>query len=114
MRQALGAALATPSSPGWLTELSICGIPNSSAARTTVAPAPSSKVSSAPTGAIITGRRSLGPNFCTVAQHARTKRDRVERHAVAPQRRLALSAADDVVPGVLVEVLARLAHDLVQ
>src|SRR6266699_2462183 len=36
------------------------------------------------------------------------------RAAVAPERRLALGAADDVIPVVLIEVLARLFHDLVQ
>ncbi len=49
-----------------------------------------------------------------VAQHARPERDLVERHAVAAQRGLGLGGADDVVPGILVEVGARLAHELVQ
>ena len=55
-----------------------------------------------------------GVDLADVAQHARPERDRVERHAVAPQRGLALDAADDVVPVVLVEVLPRLGDDLVQ
>src|SRR6202030_708886 len=55
-----------------------------------------------------------GVGLAHVAQHPRPEGDRVEPHAVAPQRRLALGAADDVVPGVLVEVLPRLADDLVQ
>src|SRR6202011_1674277 len=46
--------------------------------------------------------------------HARAEGNGVERHAVAPQRGLALGAADDVIPCVLVEVLARRAHDLLQ
>jgi len=49
-----------------------------------------------------------------VAQHARPERERIQRHAVAPQRGLALGAADDVIPVVLVEILARLLDDLVQ
>ena len=39
---------------------------------------------------------------------------RVERHAVAPQRGLGFRPADDVVPVVLVEVLARLGDELMQ
>ena len=49
-----------------------------------------------------------------VAQHARPERDLVERHAVAAHGGLGLGGADDVVPGVLVEVGARLADQLVQ
>ena len=49
-----------------------------------------------------------------VAQHARPERDRVERHAIAPQRRFGLGPADDVVPVVLVEVRPRLGDDLMQ
>ena len=55
-----------------------------------------------------------GIDLAHVAQHARAERDRIERHAVAPQRRFGFDAADDVVPGVLVEVLPRLVDDLVQ
>ena len=49
-----------------------------------------------------------------VAQHPRPQRDGVERHAVSPQRGLAFRPAHDVVPVVLVEVLAGLGDDLVQ
>ena len=55
-----------------------------------------------------------GIDLADVAQHPRPERDRVERHAVAPQRGLALGPADDVVPVVLVQVLARLGDDLMQ
>ena len=80
-----------------------------------------SKISSAPTGASMTGRRSLRPNCSTeastlrhVAQHARPEGDLVERHAVAAHRGLGLGGADDVVPGILVEIGARLADEFVQ
>src|ERR1700744_4719207 len=46
--------------------------------------------------------------------HTRAERDLVERHAVAAHGGLGLGGADDVVPGVLVEVGARLADELVQ
>ena len=49
-----------------------------------------------------------------IAQHARAERDLVQRHAVAAHGGLGLGGADDIVPGVLVEVGARLAHELVQ
>ena len=55
-----------------------------------------------------------GIDLADVAQHARPERDGIERHAVSSQRRLGLDAADDVVPGVLIEVLPRLGDDLVQ
>ena len=42
-----------------------------------------------------------------VAQHARAKADRIEREAIARQRRLGLRAADQIIPIVAVEVLAR-------
>src|SRR5207244_11391602 len=42
-----------------------------------------------------------------VAQHPRPETERVERQAVARQRRLALGAADQVVPIVAIEVLPR-------
>ena len=91
------------------------------AARATLAPAPGSNNSSAPTGASTTGKRSLRPNTSTervdlgdIAQHARTESDLVQRHAVAAHRGLGLGGADDVVPGILVEVGARLADELVK
>ena len=49
-----------------------------------------------------------------VAQHARPERDLVERHAVAAHGGLGLGGADDVVPGILVEVGARPADQFVQ
>ena len=55
-----------------------------------------------------------GIDIADVAQDARAERQGLQRHAVAPQRRLGLRAADDVVPVVLVEVLPRLGDDLVQ
>ena len=55
-----------------------------------------------------------GIHLAHIAQNARPERNRVERHAVALERGLALGAADDVVPVVLVEVLARPRDDLMQ
>ncbi len=49
-----------------------------------------------------------------IAQHARPERDLVQRHAVAPHRGLGLGGADDVIPGIPVEVGAGLAHELMQ
>ena len=49
-----------------------------------------------------------------IAQHARPERDLVERHAVAAHGGLGLGGADDIVPGILVEVGARLAHEFMQ
>ena len=49
-----------------------------------------------------------------VAQHPRPERDLVQRHAVAAHGGLGLGGADDVVPGILVEVGARLADEFVQ
>ena len=49
-----------------------------------------------------------------IAQHPRPERDLVQRHAVAAHRGFGLGGADDVVPGILVEVGARLADELVQ
>ena len=53
-------------------------------------------------------------DLADVPQYARPERDRVQRHAISSQRGLGLDAADDVVPGVLVEILSRLGDDLVQ
>ena len=55
-----------------------------------------------------------GIDVADVAQDARAERERLQRHAVAPQRGLGLRSADDVVPVVLVEVLPRLGDDLMQ
>ena len=53
-------------------------------------------------------------DLADVAQHARPERDGVERHAVAPQRGFGLHAADDVIPVVLIEILAGFGDDFVQ
>ena len=53
-------------------------------------------------------------DLADVAQHARAKGDRVERHAVAPQRGLGFRPADDVIPVVLVEVLPRLGDEFME
>jgi hypothetical protein len=53
-------------------------------------------------------------DLADVAQYARSERDGVQRHAVSAQGRLGFDAADDIVPGVLVEILPRLGDDLVQ
>ena len=83
-------------------------MPNAPVARTISAAAPGWKHSSEPTGASITGHAQLAAepldrrvDPADVGQNARSERDRVERHAVAPQRRLGLGGADDVVPVVL-------------
>src|SRR5207248_11305624 len=49
-----------------------------------------------------------------VAQHPRPETERVERQAVACQRRLALRAADQIVPIIAVEVLPRDLDELMQ
>src|SRR5207248_7161924 len=49
-----------------------------------------------------------------VAQHARPEGDLVQRHAVAAHRGFGLGGPDDIVPGVLVEVGARLSNEFVQ
>src|SRR5262249_52562943 len=56
------------------------------------------------------GRIDLG----NVAQHARPERNLVERHAVAPHGGLSLGGTDDIIPCVLVEPDAGLAHEFVQ
>ena len=121
MRVASGAVAATVSSPGSHTDESIWAAPNSPAARTTDAAAPGWKLSSAPTGASTTGSRSRRPNAATCESTWQTsrstrgrKRELIEREPVAPQRGFRLGGADDVVPVVLVEILARLGDDLVQ
>src|SRR5205085_1796536 len=49
-----------------------------------------------------------------IAQHPRPEAQRVERQAVARQRRLALRAADQIVPIIAVEVLPRDLDELMQ
>ena len=76
MRSASGAASATFSSPGSDTELNIWAAPNRPTPRATLAPEPAgSKISSAPTGAIMTGRRNLRPNTSVVASIRATLRN---------------------------------------
>ena len=55
-----------------------------------------------------------GVDLADIAQHAGPERDEVERHAVAPQRRLGLGAADDIIPIVLVQIGARFGDELMQ
>jgi len=49
-----------------------------------------------------------------VAQHARPECDLVERHAVAAHRGLGLGGADNVIPGILIEVGPGLADKFVK
>ena len=79
------------------------------------------KLSSEPTGHSNTAAAELaaenvrrGVDLADVAQHARAECDGVERHPIAPQRRFGFDAADDVIPGVLVQILPRLVDDLMQ
>ncbi len=53
-------------------------------------------------------------DLADIAQHARPERNRIERHAVTPQRRFGLDGADDVIPGVLIEIGAGAVDDFVQ
>ena len=55
-----------------------------------------------------------GIDLGDIAQHPRPERDLVQRHAVAAHGGLGLGGADDVVPGILVEVGAGLAHEFMQ
>ncbi len=59
-------------------------------------------------------RRHMRIHMGDVAQHPRPEAELIEREPVAPQRGFRLGGADDVVPVVLVEILARLGDDLVQ
>src|ERR1700722_4721450 len=49
-----------------------------------------------------------------IAQYARPECDLVKRHPVAAQGGLGLGGPDNVVPGILVEVDSRLAHEFVK
>ncbi len=49
-----------------------------------------------------------------VAQHPWPERDLVERHPVAAHRGLGLGGADDVIPGILVQIGPGLANELVK
>src|SRR5260221_372480 len=59
-------------------------------------------------------RRNGRVHMGDVAQHSRPETERVERKAVATHRGFGLGRTDDVVPVVLVKVLARLGDDLMQ
>ena len=64
------------------TELSICGTSNSADAFAAVAPPPGSNVSTDPTGAIITGIRTLRPNRVDVLSIFETLRSTRGRKAI--------------------------------
>ena len=49
-----------------------------------------------------------------IAQHARTERDRVQRHPIALQGGLGLGAPDDVIPIVQRQFLTRFFHQFMQ
>src|SRR3954468_19724184 len=49
-----------------------------------------------------------------VAKHARPESDLVERQTVAAHGGLGLGGADDIVPGVLIQVRPRLRYELVK
>jgi len=53
-------------------------------------------------------------NLADIAQHARAEGDLVQRHAVATHRGLGLGRADDIVPGILVEVGAGFPDEFMQ
>ena len=79
------------------------------------------KLSNEPTGQSTIGSRSFWPSASDEASTLLTSRStrgrnaiEVERHAVAPQRRLGLGAADDIIPIVLVQIGAGLGDELVQ
>ena len=64
------------------TELSICGTSNSAEALAAVAPPPASKLSTEPTGAIMTGIRTLRPNSVDVLSIFETLRRTRGRKAI--------------------------------
>jgi hypothetical protein len=55
-----------------------------------------------------------GVHPADVAQHAGAEGDRIQRQAIAPERRFRLGPAHQRSPGVLAEILASLPDDLVQ
>ena len=55
-----------------------------------------------------------GIDMAHIGQHPRPQRHLIQRGPVARQRRLAFGAADQVVPGVVVELLAGFLDELVQ
>jgi len=95
----LSAALATASSPGWHTDDSICGTPNSAEACAAVAPPPGVKLSMEPIGAISTGRRTGLPRKVDVASTLETSRSTRGRNASESiARRLRRSVVSVSVP----------------
>ena len=94
-------------------------MPNSVAALVEPAAPSGSKVCSDPIGARMAGMRSFWPrkvvdgSTCRdVDEDTRPERDLVEGEPVPPQRRLRLRAADQVVPGALLQLPTRLLDDL--
>ena len=83
MRNASGAAAATPSSPGSVTDDIMCATPKAPVPRTISAAAPGWKHSSDPTGASITGILSLRPNRSTDASTLLTSVSTRGRNAIA-------------------------------
>ena len=119
--QRIGRRLGDAFEAGIADRTQHMGTPNSPAALTTGAAPSGWKLSSEPTGHSTTGSRSLRPRSSVEASTLLTSRSTrgrnamsIERHAVSPQRRLGLDAADDVIPGILIEILPRLGDDLVQ
>src|SRR3982075_1922697 len=53
-------------------------------------------------------------DLCNVSKHAPPECYLVERHAIAAHGGLGLGGADNVVPGILVEVRPRLRYELVK
>ena len=98
MRKASGAAFAVASSPGSDTELSIWAAPKVPAPRATAAPEPGSNISSAPTGAIMTGKRNLRPNTLVDASTSATLRRTRGRNAISSSamrlRRMVVSVSE--------------------
>jgi len=95
----LSAAAATASRPGLQTELSICGTLNSADAFAAVAPPPGSKLSTEPTGAIMTGMRTGRPNSVEeVSIFETSRRTRGRNASESSARRLRRSVVSVSVP----------------
>ena len=121
MRNASGAAFAVASSPGSDTELSIWAAPNWPAPRATAAPAAgiedlerADRRDHDRQAQFAAEYLGGGVDLGDIAQHPRPERDLVERHAVAAHGGLGLRGADDIIPGVLVQPGAGLAHEFVE
>src|SRR5262245_65504247 len=95
----LSAAAATASRPGLQTELSICGTLNSAEAFAAVAPPPGSKLSTEPTGAIMTGIRIGRPKRLELVSIFDTFRSTRGRNAIESIAiRLSLCEVSEQVP----------------